>query len=444
MCDNAGTMDENPRADAPNREPSSLAQPGVIAGLWILTTLIHIADQLRFPDFEDGFQYVSSVLFLATTPVLAALLAAAVARTRDAALTFAGALMALWLTLSLAWFGLQFAVVLTSDATAWTGSLLALLVVVLSAIVVFRIARRQGVSRKRRWAAALVALCVLTLWPALSMFDEELYGVSAQNDAGEDAADLPPQIDEERLWTAQPALVEKALATMATPTANQPATYLITVGAGGVQDLFGREARTARGVLGRAFGAEQRSVVLANDKASLERVPLANNSNLTAVLNAVGKRADLNRDTVVVFLTAHGSQKAELGTDLPDYTDLSAISARTLAKALRDTGIRRRIVIVSACYSGSWIKPLASDDTIVVTAARADRTSFGCSDDRELTYFGEALLKGPIKSGASLADAFAATKRTVARWEQGEELHSEPQAFVGNNMTAAWTAPTAR
>jgi hypothetical protein len=99
------------------------------------------------------------------------------------------------------------------------------------------------------------------------------------------------------------------------------------------------------------------------------------------------------------------------------------------------------VIIVSACYAGSWIKPLASDDTIIVAAARADRTSFGCSDERELTFFGEALLKGPLASGASLADGFRAAKRTVTRWEaEGDNPRSEPQAFVGKNMAAVWNA----
>jgi hypothetical protein len=192
-------------------------------------------------------------------------------------------------------------------------------------------------------------------------------------------------------------------------------------------------------VLGRAFGAGQRSVLLANDEASLYRVPLASSTNLDSVLTGLTRKIDPSRDLVVFYLTSHGSRDATLMTNLPDYTDLRSIGAARLAGALERAGIRRRVIIVSACYSGSWIKPLASDDTIVITAARADRTSFGCDDKRALTYFGEALLKGPLAKGASLAESFDAARKTVAGWE-GPGLHSEPQAFVGRNMAGLWKA----
>jgi hypothetical protein len=180
-------------------------------------------------------------------------------------------------------------------------------------------------------------------------------------------------------------------------------------------------------------------VLLSNDEDSLYRVPLASTTNLDALLSGLGGKIDPARDLVVLYLTSHGSRDAELTTDLPNYDDLRQISATGLAEGLERAGIRRRVIIISACYSGSWIKPLASDDTIVITAARADRTSFGCSDDRELTYFGEALLKGPLASGASLSESFEAARRRVAGWENAEHgKHSEPQAFVGRNMSAIW------
>src|SRR5205085_6630049 len=207
-----------------------------------------------------------------------------------------------------------------------------------------------------------------------------------------------PAVDQERLWTSQPALVSKAL-TQTGPAGR--GTYVVSVGAGGTQQLFGREARVAQTVLGRSFNAGRHTLLLANDQASLYRIPLASTTNLETVLMGVGKKLDPARDLVVIYLTSHGSRDAELSTNLPDYTDLRSVGAKQLADALNRAGIRRRVIIVSACYSGTWIKPLASDDTIVITAARADRTSFGCSDQRQLTYFGEALLKGPLAKGAS-------------------------------------------
>ena len=147
-----------------------------------------------------------------------------------------------------------------------------------------------------------------------------------------------------------------------------------------------------------------------------------------------------SRDLAVIYLASHGSKLGELVTDLPDYTHLENISGSRLAQQLNNAGIRRRVIIVSACYAGSWIKPLATDNTIVVAAARPDRSSFGCSDERKLTFFGEAFLQAKIAPDASLARRFEAAKETVLRWETEEGInpHSEPRAFVGKNMETIW------
>jgi len=47
-----------------------------------------------------------------------------------------------------------------------------------------------------------------------------------------------------------------------------------------------------------------------------------------------------------------------------------------------------RVISVSACCSGSWIAPLAGDTALVMTAADADHTSYGCGRRSELTFFG--------------------------------------------------------
>ncbi|MGL1269263.1 C13 family peptidase, partial [Vibrio parahaemolyticus] len=63
-------------------------------------------------------------------------------------------------------------------------------------------------------------------------------------------------------------------------------------------------------------------------------------------------------------------------------------------------------MIVSACYAGVFIDALKGDDTLVVTAADADHSSFGCDDDRDLTYFGEAFLKDSVPSTKTIEEAF--------------------------------------
>src|SRR5262249_18625845 len=95
-----------------------------------------------------------------------------------------------------------------------------------------------------------------------------------------------------------------------------------------------------------------------------------------------------------------------------------------------------RIVIVSACYAGVFIEPLKSDTTMIVTAADSQHTSFGCNDQRDLTYFGEAFLKDSLPNAASLEAAFGHARDEIAEREEQEKLTpSNPQMGGGASMS---------
>ena len=97
--------------------------------------------------------------------------------------------------------------------------------------------------------------------------------------------------------------------------------------------------------------------------------------------------------------------------------------------------IKNRIVIVSSCYAGAFVAPLKNPDTMILTAADAEHTSFGCSDDRHWTWFGEALFEKGLADHATLADAFTAAKATIAGWEREQKMTaSNPQMFIGDDI----------
>jgi len=118
------------------------------------------------------------------------------------------------------------------------------------------------------------------------------------------------------------------------------------------------------------------------------------------------------------------------------------ISSNSLARALKDADVHRRIIVISACFAATWAPALANDNTIVIAAAAKDRTSFGCDDSREITVFGEAFLGSLASPTISLRDAFEQAKRKIAAEETRQDVTpSLPQAFVGRNMTALWLEP---
>ena len=244
-----------------------------------------------------------------------------------------------------------------------------------------------------------------------------------------------------RLWDAQAGLVGKAVEALKPRVPGRPNIYALAIAAGGSQQLFSREAHLALDVAAARFGADYRGgLLLSNGRADILESPLATPRNMIAAARGMVDRLDPANDVVLIYLAAHGSADATLQTDLPNKKYLASISSALLADALLSAGIRRSIIVISACYSGTWIPALATPDSIVITAARKDRTSFGCDDKRELTFFGEAFLHGPLAQGASLREAFDHAKSQVAGGEvSGALLPSEPQVHIGKNMLAFWT-----
>jgi len=193
-------------------------------------------------------------------------------------------------------------------------------------------------------------------------------------------------------------------------------------------------------VLGERYDIGRRSVSLINDQRDLERAPLATVTGLRYALRGLASRMNLDRDVLILSISSHGSEDPAIvvaNSELPlrDLTD------EDLAEALRDSGIRWRVIIISACYAGGFLESLSDPQTIVITAAAADRTSFGCSNDSDLTYFGQAFYRDALPGARSMRDAFESAKAAIAARERREHVDaSNPQAFFGGKMEAKLAA----
>lgn len=204
----------------------------------------------------------------------------------------------------------------------------------------------------------------------------------------------------------------------------------------GEQRVFRKEAELARRVFGARFGSFARSVELVNDVHDRSTYPLASYDNFRRAVALIGRRMDRAQDVLVLVLTSHGSDEDGLAITNGDLED-DALSPRDVRRALEAAGIRWRVIIASACYAGIFVRPLKTDTTLIMTAADSRHSSFGCADDRDLTYFGEALFKDSMPSSCSLEDAFARARVIIRRRENDEgEIHSNPQLYVGARMRA--------
>ncbi|MEM9684216.1 MAG: C13 family peptidase, partial [Pseudomonadota bacterium] len=111
---------------------------------------------------------------------------------------------------------------------------------------------------------------------------------------------------------------------------------------------------------------------------------------------------------------------------------LNNLTAKRLRKMLDGTGIKWRVIVVSACYSGSFIDALKDENSLILTAARHDRVSFGCSHENDFTYFGRAYFDQALRGTHSFVDAFEQARVTVTKWETDEELEASlPQIHIG-------------
>jgi Peptidase C13 family len=137
----------------------------------------------------------------------------------------------------------------------------------------------------------------------------------------------------------------------------------------------------------------------------------------------------------LVFLTSHGERGAGLWLARSD----AALRPGQLAAALsQGCGAVPTVVIVSGCYTGGFAKgAMASPNRIVLTAARADRPSFGCAVGRRYAVFDECLLDA-LSRFATWRGVFGGAKGCVAHFERRlGELPSEPQAYFGADVAEA-------
>ncbi len=139
-------------------------------------------------------------------------------------------------------------------------------------------------------------------------------------------------------------------------------------------------------------------------------------------------------DQCLIFLTSHG----ERGSGLWLARSNRALTPDELARALsRGCAAVPTVVIVSACYSGSFATgKMARSNRIILAAARGDRPSFGCQAHRTYNFFDECLL-GVLPQAATWRSVSDATDRCVGRMEHALGAQpSEPQAYFGGTVAA--------
>ncbi|HEX2492960.1 MAG TPA: C13 family peptidase, partial [Steroidobacter sp.] len=217
------------------------------------------------------------------------------------------------------------------------------------------------------------------------------------------------------VFESQQALLKNLLQAITPSTGSERQTYGL-VYAPYSEDVFLRESAMVQQVLEERFGARGRVVRLVNNSTTAAELPWATTLNLQRSLRALAEAMDTERDVLVVYLTSHGGADFKLASENWPL-EVEDLTAGQLRAMLDELGIRHRVIAVSACYAGGWIEPLQNEDTLIMTAADKDHTSYGCGSKSELTFFGRAVFDEQLRKTLSFEKAFNAAVPVIKQRE---------------------------
>jgi hypothetical protein len=309
----------------------------------------------------------------------------------------------------------------------------------LLAVALLYLAHRLGRLGVRPVLPAVIATTLFALafsWATSTSYVTAGLWYPSDSEADYDNSETYERGD--RLMFEQPSRIDAALGAVAAREPGKPNVFFVGFAGYGEQRVFAEEIALSAKVVAQRYGSGPRTLTLVNDRRNLQQGPFATAVGLERALQGIAAKMDLQQDVLFLVLSSHGSEEASLSVSnggLP----LEQLTGEVLKSALDDAGIRWRIIVISACHSGSFVDALRGDQTIVLTAAASDRTSFGCSDDRDLTYFGEAFFRDALPRAANLRAAFDTAKQAIAVRERKEGVSvSEPQSYFGAVLDRYW------
>jgi len=131
----------------------------------------------------------------------------------------------------------------------------------------------------------------------------------------------------------------------------------------------------------------------------------------------------------LIYFTSHGAPTGVvLGDRIWDHASIGQFVDEVCAS-------RPTVIVVSACFSGVFTDALDGPNRMVMTAARPDRTSFGCGQADHYTYYDGCFLQSMAQTH-DFANLAVATRECVARQEIATHADppSEPQISIGAQL----------
>ena len=313
----------------------------------------------------------------------------------------------------------------------WSYSLLPILFLVLflwqTLALLWIFSRRLRVPWWERIIVIIGAVALLTIWQR-NVADQPIFK----------QIPVEPVLEEAALYE-QPRLLQQALNSIDASTLGKTDWYFMGVAGFSEQNVFRSEINKVRELFDVRFGTSGHSLSLINNTYSWLDEPIATKTSILRGLKTIGKQMNADEDVLFLTLSSHGDENIIQLENPPLAID--NLDAAWLREALDASGIRWRVIVVSACYSGSFIDELASPTTVIITASAADKMSFGCTNSAEMTYFGQAFFAESLRGNTSFEAAFKDARLRVNERETAMGFEpSEPQMVIGSLMETALPA----
>lgn len=297
-------------------------------------------------------------------------------------------------------------------------------------LFLFAIAQVIQLKKKKVMSVLLVYLAVIA-FPVHYLSGADFWYASYDEPVSQEKR-IP--LDVEETYYCQFQRLEDLKKSLLPERANVPDLYFLGFAGDASQDVFMKEVQYAKDLFDRQFDTHGRSVALINNTVTVPDLPIASISNLRMTIGMIGKRINPDEDILFAYLTSHGSKNHQLSVNFSPMR-LNSLKPKQFRDMLDRSGIKFRILVVSACYSGGFIKDLENENTIVFTASAADRNSFGCENGNEFTYMGQALFDEQLKNSHSFIKAFRNAIASIQQRETTEGLKpSMPQLVIGKNI----------
>jgi hypothetical protein len=391
--------------------------------LFVLSALLDIGvDWIRFqPDarfswYGAGSEFLAAGLLLFCSAVLALLF-------RQHALALAIPLLALaaypviQIVHALGSVAASFA-----DMSAFAGAMFDIVLLVWTFVLFVRVvAVALFPANPHRWpralAGGLLLVAPIVLAPTVMPSEPWWRGTTAAADG------RYPNAASEPVLAAQQSLLDDALSNLDDERSGEADLYFIGFAGDAREEPWRNDVEAAQRAMDERWDTRGRSITLLNAQETLLQTPMATVTNLRETLKEVAAAINADEDVVMLYLAGPVGRDGALTVTMPPL-DLAPIAPSVLRTLLDESGIQWRIVVVSACHAGEFVKALESETTLVLTAT-GEGATYGCETSGGVTNLGAALFGDTLPRADSLR---AAIEAAHARIIAGERSGRTPSA----------------